>query len=618
MTPNTGSARLRSLVLAVALLGTALTGCLTGSETGTGAIYVKDAPEDDFSHVNVTFTKVQVHQGNESDGDGEWITVAENESGREVDLLDFSGADARALLGAAELENGTYNQVLIDVTEAYGIDKDSGDREDFELTQDQLRLTRAWQIETDTTTHLIADLDLDRSIREQGDGTYRFNPVIGQVLVEKGGEPGDRRGDGASDGDGADRGPTTAMTTYVKDAPTDELSEVWIEFDEVQVHWAGNASDNETDNGTENGTEGTWITTVNQSRELDLLDFNQSDSKAFLGEAEVPEGQYTQIRVNITDAWARDNNDTRVNVSVPSGTAKVPRTWNVSANETTPQVTIDLELDRSLVKTGGQGSAPDQAGGERNATWKLTPVIGKVAIQHVLVDPRTDQRDTEDTAEDPSVEDPGNETGEATAYVKDAPANLSEVHVTFSKIEAHYAGAANDTENETAENETAENDTAGNDTADADDAGWRTLFEGERSVDLLQYSENGSKAFLGDATLETGRYTQIRANVTEAYVVDDNGTRSNVTVASGSVKVVRSFTVEANATTQVVVDVDLDKSLRAQGGGSGDAGSGQGQGGGQGSGGETTWRMTPVVGKVLVDHVDEDPKQDVPDEAENQ
>lgn len=614
MTTNTGSAPLRTLVLAVALLGPALTGCLAGEGTGTGAIYVKDAPEDDWSHVNVTFTKVQVHQGNESDddGDGEWITVAENESGREVDLLDFSGADARALLGASELENGTYNQVLIDVTEAYGIDKDSGDREEFELTQDQLRLTRAWQIETDTTTHVVADLDLDRSIREQGDGTYRFNPVIGQVLVEKGGEPGDQRGDGASGGGDADRGPTTTMTTYVKDAPTDELSEVWIEFDEVQVHWAGNASEEESENDTENETdEGAWITTVNQSRELDLLDFNQSDSKAFLGEADVPEGQYTQIRVNITDAWARDNNDTRVNVSVPSGTAKVPRTWNVSANETTPQVTIDLELDRSLTKTGGQGDAPDEAGGEDDAAWKLTPVIGKVAIENVAVDPRMDQRDTEDTAEDTPVDGSGNETGEATTYVKDAPANLSEVHVTFSKVEAHYAGSGNDTENET-----AENGTDGNDTANGTDAGWRTLFEGERSVDLLQYSEDGAKAFLGDAELETGTYTQIRANVTEAYVVDDNGTRENVTVASGSVKVVRSFTVEANATTQVVIDIDLDKSLRAQGGGSGDAGSDYGEGQGEGSGGETTWRMTPVVGMVLVDHVDEDPKQDVPDEAE--
>lgn len=406
-----GNSRTFTLVVAVALLGPALSGCMGGGD-GTAAFYVRDAPEDDWAHVNVTFTEVRVHQG-EGDEDGndtdedEWITVASNESGREIDLLAFSGNGARALLGSDELEAGTYNQVLIDVTEAYGIDKDSGEREDFELTQPELRLTRAWEIEADSTTHVVADLDLDRSIRQQGEETYRFNPVIGQVLVETNDEePGDRRGDGAGDGgdDPSEEG-EAPMTTYIKDAPSDELTEVWLTFDEVEVHYAGNVSEDEA-NETE---EGRWLTTVNESRELDLMAYNESGSKAFLGDAEVPEGRYTQIRINVTDAWARDNNDTRVEVEVASETARVVRNWTVQDNATTTQVTIDLDLDQSLVERSGDGDdrgGDGQAGGngsedgQEQAPWILTPVIGQVAVEEVPVDPRADQQDPQDAAED--------------------------------------------------------------------------------------------------------------------------------------------------------------------------------------------------------------------------
>jgi len=420
MTGNRSTNRLWTVWIALALVAPAFAGCVSpgGEETGTGAFYVKDAPEDDWEHVNVTFTSVRVHQGGDN-GSGEWITVAENETGREIDLLAFSTEDARALLGTAELENGTYNQVLINVTEAHGVHKDSGEREKFELTQPQLRLTRAWQIDADETTHVIADITLSQSIVEQGNGEYRFNPVIGQVIVEQGGEPEDQPGEEASESeDTPDSTRTAEMTTYVKDAPTDELSEVWIEFDEVEAHWAGNGTENRTDNGTDemgdNETEeesGAWITLYNETRSVDLLNFNQSDSKAFLGEADVPVGKYTQIRISVTDAWAHDNNDTRVNVTLASDTTRVVKPWNVSANQTTPQAVIDLDLDRSLVKQGGQDQGSDRARGDDNQTrdraeWRLKPVIGKVDVNHVAVDPMVDQRDTEDATEPPEEQPP--------------------------------------------------------------------------------------------------------------------------------------------------------------------------------------------------------------------
>lgn len=388
-------------LVAVALLGPSFAGCVQGGAgSGTGAIYVKDAPEDEFSHVNVTFTSVRVHRG--GNDTGEWVTVAENATGREVDLLAFSGADARALLGASELPAGTYNQVLINVSDAYGIDKDSGDRVDFTLTRPQLRLTRAWQIEENQTTHVIADLNLDRSIVRQGQGQYRFNPVIGQVIVESGGEPSSRRDAAAGGGSGGAQANGTqqgSMTTYVKDAPTDEFEEIWITFAEVRVHYAGNGSEaNATGNETNGTDEGRWLTAFNGTRSVDLLRFNETGAKAFLGAADVPVGRYTQIRVNVTEAYGIDENGTRSNITVSSGTAKIVRPWTVSANGTTAQVTIDLNLDRSLHKQGGgsaqgQGQGQGQADGDRQTSWRLTPVIGKVLVDHVEDDPREDLPD---------------------------------------------------------------------------------------------------------------------------------------------------------------------------------------------------------------------------------
>lgn len=199
MLGNFSEGRGWAVLVVVGLLVPFSAGCIEGAE-GTAAFYVKDQPEDDWAHVNVTFTEIRVHQaqtgedeGNETDdnesdeadGDGgEWITIEANESGREVDLLAFSSEDARALLGASELETGLYNQVLINMTEAYGIDADSGERVDFQLTRPELRLTRAWEVMADNTTHIVADIDLDRSIVQQGNGEVRFNPVIGQVLIE--------------------------------------------------------------------------------------------------------------------------------------------------------------------------------------------------------------------------------------------------------------------------------------------------------------------------------------------------------------------------------------------------------------------------------------------------
>jgi hypothetical protein len=174
--------------------------------------------------------------------------------------------------------------------------------------------------------------------------------------------------------------------------------------------------------------------------------------------------------------------------------------------------------------------------------------------------------------------------GSASVYVKDAPAaTFDEVHIVFTKVEVHAAGGDDDAEPEDAVAGNASAD--GNATADGNgtSAGWKVLFSDSAGVDVDLLNASGARAaFLGEASLGAGRYTQLRVTVKSAYGVE-NGTKVPLTVSSGTLKLNHPFTVKAGAETRLVLDVDLDRSLHQQGNGS--------------------WRMTPVIGSVDAEQV---------------
>ena len=189
---------------------------------------------------------------------------------------------------------------------------------------------------------------------------------------------------------------------------------------------------------------------------------------------------------------------------------------------------------------------------------------------------------------------PGGE-GSASVYVKDAPTDeFDEIHVVFTKVEVHAAGDDGDDADDSENSTTDDNETDGDDNGTA---GWRTLFEDSAGVDIDLLNATGTHAaFLGEADLPAGKYTQLRVTVTEAYGID-NGTRVPITVSSGTLKLNHPFDVEEGAETRIVLDIDLDRSLRQQGGGA--------------------WRMTPVVGSIEAEEVDdEESGEDASEEGE--
>ena len=157
--------------------------------------------------------------------------------------------------------------------------------------------------------------------------------------------------------------------------------------------------------------------------------------------------------------------------------------------------------------------------------------------------------------------------GSASVYVKDAPTDeFDEIHVVFTKVEVHASGSGGDDGNST--------------------AGWRTLVTSSSGIHVDLLNASGTQAaFLGEANLTAGKYTQIRVTVKEAFGVQ-NGTRVAITLSSDSLKLNHPFDVDAGKETRIVLDFDLDGSLHQQGGGA--------------------WRMTPVVGSVSAETVDDE------------
>lgn len=195
--------------------------------------------------------------------------------------------------------------------------------------------------------------------------------------------------------------------------------------------------------------------------------------------------------------------------------------------------------------------------------------------------------------------------GSASVYVKDAPADdFREVHVLVSQAAVHRSGGSgNDTGNTTVTGTGTSTATAtgtstglGNtsitasvsvsasatvspSSGPANEAGWTVLFTSAAGVDIDLLNTTGAKAaFLGEADLPAGHYQQIRLTILSAYGIKDDGSRVNITVSSGTLKVVKGFEVEEGMETRITLDIDLEKSLKQQGNGD--------------------YRMTPVIGKT--------------------
>jgi hypothetical protein len=215
----------KALPVALLLLAAALAGCSSSTSddgsssggTGSASAYVKDKPSDDFREVHLVFTQVSVHRsaaGSENETsttaagtatgvsttvgnttisasatasatatstaqEAGWVVVFSDAAGVDVDLLNTTGAKA-AFLGEADLAAGHYQQVRVTVKEAYGV-YENGTRADITVSSGTVKSVKSFEVESGKETRITIDLDLERSLHQQGNGQWRMSPVIGKT-----------------------------------------------------------------------------------------------------------------------------------------------------------------------------------------------------------------------------------------------------------------------------------------------------------------------------------------------------------------------------------------------------------------------------------------------------
>lgn len=92
--------------------------------------------------------------------------------------------------------------------------------------------------------------------------------------------------------------------------------------------------------------------------------------------------------------------------------------------------------------------------------------------------------------------------------------------------------------------------------------GWYTVVEEPQTFDLIQLKN--AEEVLGNATLNAGRYTQIRLHVSDAFVTVD-GIEHKLKISSGTVQIISPFSIDKDETTTLTLDFDLEKSVVSTG-----------------------------------------------------
>src|SRR2546428_127703 len=207
------------LLLAIVALAIFLMSCSGGSKPGTVNTSISDpptcaAPQGPYRHVYVTVNDVLIHQSaSASANDAGWIHLASGlkDNPLQVDLLGVANQCFLAMLGSAEIEPGTYQQirvVLAPNSASVNNNKCGNVANCLMLTSDPSDTPQALQLSSETQTgikipsgqiaggsftigsgqtkDLNIDFDACGSVVVQGSGKYRLKPVLhaGEVSLQ--------------------------------------------------------------------------------------------------------------------------------------------------------------------------------------------------------------------------------------------------------------------------------------------------------------------------------------------------------------------------------------------------------------------------------------------------
>ena len=159
----------------------------------------------------------------------------------------------------------------------------------------------------------------------------------------------------------ASAGGMGTLDVFVTDAPPANVtpangtpgnvtwSHVYVTFAVLQAHEA-------------NATNESGWHDFNVSQTIDLM--SVKTASALLGSAQLPAGEYTQLRIVVEKAWGVTSTGKSYNFTVPSGDLKTDDPFTVATGQTT-SLTLDVNLSHSIVWTA--------------MGYVFTPVIGSIS-----------------------------------------------------------------------------------------------------------------------------------------------------------------------------------------------------------------------------------------------
>ncbi|WP_395405708.1 DUF4382 domain-containing protein [Pseudoduganella sp. UC29_106] len=153
-------------------------------QLGTVAVSLTDAPACGFDAVNVTVSKVRIHQSSSaSDTDSGWTDITLSPA-RKINLLNLTNGALEAL-GQASLSAGSYSQlrlVLEGTTGANTVVKTGSTTETPLDTpsalQSGIKLVNQFDVAAGQRVDLVLDFDACKSVVSKGNSGYSLKPVV--------------------------------------------------------------------------------------------------------------------------------------------------------------------------------------------------------------------------------------------------------------------------------------------------------------------------------------------------------------------------------------------------------------------------------------------------------
>jgi len=144
---------------------------IAGYDNGRVVFAITDAAANmgSVSKVEITVDKIEAHSQTEG-----WITVSS--TSKKYDLLELKADNKQVILADAQLNEGSYDQVRLDVSSVVVTDTDG--THEAKLPSGELKIVGGFNVSSNTTATVKFDFIADESLHITGNGQYIFAPVV--------------------------------------------------------------------------------------------------------------------------------------------------------------------------------------------------------------------------------------------------------------------------------------------------------------------------------------------------------------------------------------------------------------------------------------------------------